>query len=183
MAEARGFDLDLQAIGARADRSAFERVFAHFAPRLRAYFGKLGADAGVADELVQECLLTIWRKAAVFDASRAAASTWIFTIARNRFIDRVRKERRAEYDSQDPMLVASDAAPVDEAVQSSVAGAKLKQALMKLPQEQAEVLHAVYFAGMSMSDIAAVNDTPLGTVKTRARLALNKLRQLLAEDG
>ncbi|MBM3492019.1 MAG: sigma-70 family RNA polymerase sigma factor [Alphaproteobacteria bacterium] len=164
-----------------ADRSAFAELFRRFAPRLKAYLMRLGADEGGAEEVVQEAMLTVWRRAATFDARQASVATWIFTIARNKRIDRFRRERRPEFDPHDPMLApAADPAP-DESLGAQQEECRLAEALAALPAEQADLLRLAFFDSLSHADIAARSGLPLGTVKSRVRLALGRLRRAL--DG
>ncbi|HYM30755.1 MAG TPA: sigma-70 family RNA polymerase sigma factor, partial [Candidatus Cybelea sp.] len=104
----------IQAVAAARDRAAFAALFRHFAPRVKSYLMRLGAENAQAEELAQEVLLTVWHKAATFDRRQASASTWIFTIARNRRIDALRRERRPELDPTDPMLVPATPQQADE---------------------------------------------------------------------
>jgi RNA polymerase sigma-70 factor (ECF subfamily) len=169
-------------IAEAADRSAFAELFRRFAPRLKAYLLRLGADEGGAEEVVQEAMLTVWRRAATFDARQASVATWIFTIARNKRIDRFRRERRPEFDPNDPMLVpAADPAPA-EGLSQRQEKRRLAEALAALPAEQAELLRLAFFDGLSHADIAQRSSLPLGTVKSRVRLALGRLRRAL-DDG
>lgn len=169
-------------IAARGDRAAFEGLFAHFAPRVKSYMLRLGAAPDAAEELAQETLLTVWRKAAAFDPSRAAASTWIFTIARNLRIDRLRRERRP--------LVADDPSDAPESVRtpdvelaSDEDCARVKAAIAALSDEQAEVVRLSFFSDKPHAEIAGELGLPLGTVKSRLRLAMGRLRALLGEPS
>lgn len=173
----------LLAVARSQDRAAFAALFAHFAPRVKSYFVKRGAENAPADELVQDVMLTVWVKARYFDPARGGASTWLFTIARNTLIDRIRRERRPEYDPLDPALVDEPASP-DVTVERTRFAAVLKTALAELPEEQAQVVAQVYGEGKSLNDVANASSTPLGTVKTRMRLALARLRtHMRFDDG
>lgn len=169
-------------IAEHADRVAFTQLFQFFAPRVKAFLLRRGATMTAADELVQDILLTVWRKAGSFDPRKAAASTWIFTIARNRFIDRVRGEARPEPDAADPNWVPAAAADPDEHMRQLEGREKLGAAWAALSEEQATVLHHMYFRGLSLSAIAEASSLPLGTVKTRARLGMARLRHSMAKD-
>lgn len=133
---------------------------------------KAGADVQTAEEITQETMLIVWRKAAQFNPQRAAPSTWIFTIARNKRIDRLRRERRptAELTGEPP---GYDAYGWDVVVADR---GRLASWLRELPHEQAEVLTLFYLRGKTQSDIAEELDLSLGTVKSRIRLALGRLR-------
>lgn len=168
-----GADLIL-AIASTQDRAAFAELFQHFAPRVKSYMLRLGAPPETAEELAQETLLTVWRKAALFDPARAGASTWIFTIARNLRIDALRRERR-------PLIDLPDVEPEPEATPDTLLdGAerdgRLRQAMADLPPDQAEVVRLSFFEDKPHSEIAGQLGLPLGTVKSRLRLALIRLR-------
>jgi len=175
-----GFAEQIAAIAERADREAFARLFNHFAPRVKRYALRLGATPELADDLAQETLLTVWRKAGGFDASRAAASTWIFAIARNLRIDVARRERPiAEVmDLSD----TPDAEPTpDSALVAAQSETRVRLALLSLPAEQAEVVRLSYFSEKPHAEIAGELGLPLGTVKSRLRLAMDRLRNRLGE--
>ena len=169
------------AIALRGDRGAFAQLFAHFAPRVKAYARRLGANDESAEDLVQEVMLLIWRRAQQYDPKKAAASTWIFTIARNRYIDSLRRQQRPEIDPNDPMLVPSQEPAADYSLQTRQEDARLHAAMRGLPQEQVRLVQLSYFEGKSQSEIAGDLDLPLGTVKSRLRLALKKLRTTLGD--
>ncbi len=165
--------------GAR-DRAAFGLLFDHFAPRLKAFLLRQGTTASTAEELVQEALLTVWRRAESFDPAQATVSTWIFTIARNKRIDWLRRERRPELDPHDPMLVP-ETTSAEHALGASEEAALVRQAMLSLPVEQAEMIRMAYFEDKVHTTIAAETGLPLGTVKSRLRLALQRLGKLLQE--
>jgi RNA polymerase sigma-70 factor (ECF subfamily) len=166
------------------DQSGFDRVFDEYAPRVRAYLVRHGLSRSLADEVVQEVMLTVWHHWDKFDPARGSMATWVFTIARNRLIDSVRRKRRPEPDPTDPCWVGDrdDRAPSPEAVTAQRQRvAALRVAFGTLPAEQRHVLEGLYFEGQSMSEFAEATGVPLGTVKTRARLALRALRGRIAE--
>ncbi len=167
------------AIAATADRESFARLYRHFAPRVRGYLGKLGTSPNLAEDITQETMLAVWRKAASFDPSRAGASTWIFTIARNLRIDHGRRNARPIEQRIDPSDVPETPSPPDALMMSSESGQRVQQAIRALPPEQAEIVKLFYFNEMPHSEIAAVLKLPLGTVKSRVRLALGRLRGVL----
>ena len=156
------------------DTSAFEELFNHFAPRVKAFLMKSGADPQMAEECSQEVMATVWRKAHLFDPSRASASTWIFTIARNKKIDAIRKQNRPEpeqlYSDQD---YEPDQESVVELQQETE---RLTLALEELPEKQRVLVEKAYLGELSHSEIAEITGLPLGTIKSRIRLALEKLR-------
>ncbi len=165
---------DLVAVGESQDTAAFERLFNEFAPRIKAFLIKSGSDHASAEEHAQEAMATVWRKAHMFDPSRASAATWMFTIARNKKIDAIRKQRRPE-----PEDIGWG--PEHEPDQEDVIGLqqeseKLGNAIEQLPEKQRLLLERAYFADMSHSEIADVTGLPLGTIKSRIRLALERLR-------
>ena len=172
----------LIAVGRDRDRAAFAALFSHFAPRLKSFLMRLGVAPEGVEELVQEAMMMVWRRADTFDPSQASASTWIFTIARNKRIDALRRTRRPEIDPLDPALVPSAPAAADETVFETQRDAVVKQALKSLPVEQADLLRLAYFEDKSHGVIAAESGIPIGTVKSRIRLALAKLRQSLAKE-
>ena len=169
------------AVAARRDRSAFAELFAFFAPRLKAFMMRGGAGADVAEELAQEAMIQVWRRADSFDPARAAASTWIYTIARNKRIDRLRRERRPALSEEEYVSALGEPERGDEAAERSQAETRLARSLETLPDEQAVVVRMAFYEDKSHSDIAAELRLPLGTVKSRIRLALTRLRGLIQD--
>jgi RNA polymerase sigma-70 factor (ECF subfamily) len=166
------------AIADKQDREAFALLFSHFAPRVKSYLLRLGALPEMAEELAQESLLTVWRRASAYNPSVAAASTWIFTIARNLRIDQARRAARATQ-IQDPLEdLAPEPAP-DEALSALQDEARIRRAMATLPDDQAKVIRLAFFADKPHSEIALDLGLPLGTVKSRLRLAMARLRALL----
>lgn len=169
------------AVGRDRDRAAFQALFTHFAPRLKAFMQGQRIDAGLAEEIVQETMVNVWRKAAQFDPSKASAATWFFAIARNMRVDLLRKARRPEPDMDDPALVP-DAEPLaHELISREQEAARLKQAFAGLPQDQQEVLNLVYMEDQTHAQVAESLGIPLGTVKSRIRLALKRMRSDVGE--
>jgi RNA polymerase sigma factor (sigma-70 family) len=171
----------IEAIARNQSRAAFAGLFEHFAPRLKSYVMRLGADERAAEEVVQETMLMVWRKAARFDARLAAASTWIFTIARNKRIDRIRRESRPEFDPNDPALVVASPELADMPLQRRQHAARLRAAISALPEEQASLVRSAFFDDKSHREIASEQSLPLGTVKSRIRLALGRMRRELRD--
>jgi RNA polymerase sigma-70 factor (ECF subfamily) len=165
----------LGAIAQDRDRAAFAQLFRHYAPRLKSHLLGRGVGNQVAEELVQEVMLSAWRRAELFDPMRGSASSWLFAMVRNALIDRVRRERRPE-PVPDPEEVGLNADCPEQALLTREGHQALQRALLRLPPEQATVLSDAYFRGQSMSEIARERNLPLGTVKTRTRLALERLR-------
>ncbi|MDE2355379.1 MAG: sigma-70 family RNA polymerase sigma factor [Alphaproteobacteria bacterium] len=174
-----GFSHLITAIAERGDRDAFASLFQHFAPRVKSYLLRLGASSEAAEELAQETLLTVWRRAASFDPALSAASTWIFTIARNLRVDLARREMRAA--APRPVEVSPPEPGPDQALGAVQDQARIAKAMGELPAEQAEVIREAFFADKPHSEIARDLGLPLGTVKSRMRLALIRLRARLAE--
>jgi RNA polymerase sigma-70 factor (ECF subfamily) len=169
------------AVAADRDRAAFTALFDHFAPRVKTYLMRAGADAAQADELAQETLLTVWRKAGSFDAGRATAATWIFTIARNLRIDRFRKEWR-DVSGGDAIPDSVDETAAPEATLSDAErGERVRAALRQLPPEQVKVIELSFFDEKPHAEIAKALGIPLGTVKSRIRIAMNRLRELVSD--
>ncbi len=165
---------ELERVRDKRDKAAFADLFQHFAPRVKSFLMKSGASDSLAEESAQEAMAIVWQKAHLFDPSRASVSTWIFTIARNRKIDALRKQNRPE---PEDLAWGPEAEPDQEdvlALQQETT--KLAQALAELPQKQKELIERAYFADLSHSEIAAETGLPLGTIKSRLRLALDRLR-------
>ena len=164
------------------DRIAFRELFQHFAPRIKGFFQGQGSSPDKADEVVQEAMVNVWRKAHLFDPSKAKASTWIFTIARNSRIDLLRKENRPEPDYSDPTFYSVDEPRPDEVFEREDEAQKLKAILEGLPAEQQKVLKLAFFEEKAHVEIAEELNLPLGTVKSRIRLAFKRLRSELGEN-
>jgi len=171
----------LAAVAQQQDRAAFAKLFDHFAPRVKGYIRRLGASDQKAEDIVQEVMITVWRRASLYDSKQASVSTWIFTIARNKRIDDLRRERRPEIDPNDPALVADPLPAADQVFALEDQARRLRDAVRSLPEDQALVLHKNFFEDKSHGVIAQELDVPLGTVKSRARLALAKLRQVVGD--
>lgn len=180
--DAPDWSASLAAVAAVRDQAAFRRLFAHFGPRVKAYLMRTGSDASQAEDLVQEVMSSVWRRAETFDPRQSTVSTWIFTIARNKRIDAFRREKRPEIDLNDPMLVPDDQPGADEEMEQEQTARRVKAAMKTLPSEQAALLQMAFYEDKSHSVIAAECGLPLGTVKSRLRLAFAKLRQSLRDE-
>ena len=167
----------LLAVRDRRDREAFAILFDYFAPRLKVFFMRSGCCASLAEEIVQDVMLILWRKSDQFDPHRAQASAWIYRIARNRHIDLVRKSNRPLPEEMvDGQRTEPDAAQILALQQEA---GKLRDALRKLNREQRDVIELAYLGELSHREISADTGLPLGTVKSRIRLGLERLRQEL----
>ncbi len=172
---------DLKLVAASQDAAAFARLFAHFAPRVKAFLMKSGADEAMAEECAQDVMATVWRKAALFDPSRASASTWIFTIARNRRIDMLRRQRRPE---PEDLTWGPEAEPDQlDTLSLQQETRRLAQALETLPEKQRVLIERAYFGDLSHSEIAEATGLPLGTIKSRIRIALDRLRHAMSHES
>jgi RNA polymerase sigma factor (sigma-70 family) len=169
-------EADIEAVARHRDRAAFARLFEFYAPRVKAYLRRLGAEDAAADDLTQEVMLQLWRRAHQFDPLRARLGTWVYTIARNRRIDALRRERRPEFDLDDPALEPDEAPRGDRYTEAEQVRRQVDEAIRALPEEQARLLRIFYFEDKTQSVIADELGLPLGTVKSRLRLALDKLR-------
>lgn len=159
------------------DEQAFAELFAHFAPRVKSFLMRGGGDATIAEECAQDVMATLWQKAHLFDPSRASVSTWVFTVARNKKIDHLRKQRRPEPEDL-PWGPEAEPDQSDVLVMQQETEA-LGQALSELPEKQRDLVEKAYFGDMSHSEIAEVTGLPLGTIKSRIRLALDRLRHAM----
>lgn len=168
-------------IAADRSRESFALLFARFAPRVKSYLLKLGVRPEQAEELAQETLLTVWRKAAYFDPAKASASTWIFTIARNLRIDALRRDRHPEDLVDEPQMQPAEEVRPDDALSTTEREQRLRVALRTLPREQAEVVQMSFFQDKAHAEISDHLGLPLGTVKSRLRLAMVRLRAQLEE--
>lgn len=170
---------DLVVRVARRDREAFAVLFEWFAPRVKSYMLKLGASPAAAEELAQDTLLAVWRKAESFDPARAGAAAWIFTIARNLRIDAARRDRIFRVIDAEPEEKASEEPGPDALLASNEHSARIREAMKALPREQVEVIRLSFFEDRPHGEIAEKLQLPLGTVKSRLRLAMARLKALL----
>lgn len=170
-------------VAARGDRDAFKLLFEHFSPRVKGFLVKTGMSADSAEEIAQNTLLAVWRKAAQFDPSSAGAAAWIFTIARNLRIDAARRSARqariSEPADPDDMSDAADSPETTLTRRDDVS--RVAAALLRLSEEQSTVIRMSFIEEQPHADIASALGLPLGTVKSRIRLAMIRLRNLLEE--
>ncbi len=165
------------------DRDAFAILFDHYAPRLAAYLQRLGADAALAEEVAQDAMVALWRKAEQFDPQKSSVATWLYRIARNRRIDLLRRAHGGAMRLQDIPDPVDDRPRPDEAVAARQSETLVRRAMRGLPAEQLSLVRLAFFEGRSHSEIASVTGLPLGTVKSRIRLAFGRLRRRLEDDG
>jgi len=166
------------------DEASFEVLFRHFAPRLKSYFLRLGADYSLAEEITQESLVLVWRNAAQFDSSKASASTWVFTIARNLSVDRFRRVRRPVFDPTDPAFVPDGEQTPDQHLERAEADQRVREVMNALSVNEKSVLMLSFYEDRSHGEIAKQLNLPIGTVKSRIRLAFAKVRAALdAQKG
>jgi RNA polymerase sigma-70 factor (ECF subfamily) len=170
----------IEAVAASRDKRAFAELFEFYAPRIKGVLLRAGARPQEAEEVMQETMVLVWRKAGQFDRKKASPSAWIYTIARNRRIDLIRKEQRPELDPEDPFFKAAAEVPDGEEVYGNVQrSAILEEHLKDLPPEQLTLVQKAFYEDMTHQEIAAETGLPLGTVKSRIRIALRDLRAKL----
>ena len=172
----------IAAIATRRDQAAFASLFGFYAPRIKGFLMRTGTAAELAEEIAQEAMLSVWRKAATFDAARASVSTWIYTIARNLRIDRLRHDRGgANADAVYESLRSDEPERPDDCLEWAERDDCVRRALRELPDEQVAVVRLSFFEDKAHGEIARLLGIPLGTVKSRLRLAMAKLRARLDE--
>ncbi len=171
------------AVAKDRDREAFTRLFDHFSPRLHAYLLRLGSDSGSAEEILQDVMSTLWNKAHLFDPSKSSLATWLYRIARNRRIDTLRRDRLEYFDPMDAPDVPSEEEGADRRLDMSQREDRIRESLEGLPQDQLVLIRMAFFDDLSHSEIAEKTGLPLGTVKSRIRLAFTKLRRTLEANG
>jgi RNA polymerase sigma-70 factor (ECF subfamily) len=172
----------LSKVARTGDRDAFSRLFLFFAPRVKAYLMRIGCSAEQAEDLAQDALMKVWRKARLFDSEKASAATWIFTIARNLRIDALRRLSRQDADPKDPSFQPEEEPRADDACERKARDAKIRAAFESLPPNQHAVVTLHFFEDEPHSAIARRLNLPLGTVKSRLRLAFEKIRRELGDQ-
>jgi RNA polymerase sigma-70 factor, ECF subfamily len=171
----------IAAIAIKQDRAAFAALFEFYAPRIKTMLMRAGASAEVSEDVAQETLLVVWRKATSFDPARASAAAWIYTIARNLRIDRLRRDQRAKMFALMETSDAEEPERPDGSLDMLESGERVQAALRELPEEQVRVVRLSFFEGRAHGEIARLLELPLGTVKSRLRLAMGRLRHLLGD--
>jgi RNA polymerase sigma-70 factor (ECF subfamily) len=172
----RLFEKCMYEIAENQDKSAFSIIFKHFSPRLKSYFIKAGAADNQAEEIIQEVMISVWTKASSYDKNKSSVSTWLYTIARNKRIDKIRKEKRHYMLESDEGLEIPVDSTQEEEIMSTELSKKVDDYMKNLPKEQAKLLKLSYFNEKTHVDIAKELNIPLGTVKSRIRLALSKIK-------
>lgn len=171
-----------KAVAEKRDRRAFEELFDYFAPRINSYLLRLNLEESRSEELTQEVMIVLWHKAALFDPAKSSLATWLFRVARNRRIDALRRDRSGLIDPDDPSLHPPEPDSPDDTLDARQRDQCVRAALALLPPEQVKLLRLAFFLGLSHSQIAEETDLPLGTVKSRIRLAFGRLRTALERD-
>jgi RNA polymerase sigma-70 factor, ECF subfamily len=161
------------------DRRAFEQIFGHFGPRVKALLLKSGADPALAEDIVQDVFVSVWHKAGQYAPERGTVSAWIFTIARNVRIDRLRRQSSQPYVDVTAIELADDGVDAEEALDTAQRAELVAKAVVELPDDQRQVIELSYVCDLAQSEIADCLSLPLGTVKSRMRLAYAKLKQKL----
>jgi RNA polymerase sigma-70 factor, ECF subfamily len=171
----------LQRVAQSSDIEAFKQLYVMYGPRVKSYMIRQGADPDTADELAQETLLTVWRKASLYVSDKGSATTWIFTIARNLRIDRLRREVPWQELPEGHNETASEDVAPDEMVSDRERQVRVQAVMATLPADQQSVVTLSYLDGLSHSEIADKLGLPLGTVKSRMRLAYQKIRDAVGD--
>lgn len=170
----------LVAVGTDQDRAAFSALFGQYGPRVKAFLMRTGMNPSAAEDCMQDVMVTLWRKAHMYDPARATVATWLFTIARNRKIDLIRKSRRPEPEDlpwgPEPEPEQADALALQEDSR------RLADAVAQLPPKQRELVERAFYGDLSHSEIAAETGLPLGTIKSRIRLAIDRLRYAMQTE-
>lgn len=169
----------VDAVAHNRDRDAFASLFDFFAPRINGFLLRLRVEPVIAEELTQEVMTTLWLKADLFDRSKSTVATWLYRIARNRRIDLLRRDREDAAGTNPAHEIPDPTLPADDSLDVSQREAMIRVALKELPAEQLALVRLAFFDGLSHSEIAAQTELPLGTVKSRLRLAFSRLRRAL----
>lgn len=164
------------------DRKAFEELFDYFAPRIKSYLLRLGLQSQQAEDVTQDVMIVLWHKAGLFDPAKSSLSTWLFRIARNRRIDALRRDHTRRIDPDDPFLRPEEPEAPDDTLDADRRDERIRAALASLPEGQVRLVRMAFFLGLSHSQISDETGLPLGTVKSRIRLAFGKLRKALDAD-
>jgi RNA polymerase sigma-70 factor (ECF subfamily) len=172
---------NLAQVATKRDRAAFEQLFTHYGPRVKSMMIKAGAPPDQAEDLVQDVMMTVWRKAALYSPAKGAVSTWIFTIARNARIDRLRRQSSRPYEDVDNLDVADESDDGEAELYAAQKAGLIAEAMVELPDEQKQIIELAFMHDLPQSRIADRLSVPLGTVKSRLRLAYGKLKVKLED--
>lgn len=174
----------MRAVAERRDRAAFTEIFDHYTPRLEAYLHRLGLEGGLAEEIAQDVMVTLWRKAELFDSQKSSLATWLYRIARNRRIDLARRSRTDYIDPQSPAILdIAEERRFETEIDGQQRDDIVRALIVELPVEQRDLVRLAFYEGLSHSQIAERTGVPLGTVKSRLRLAFTRLRRALEAGG
>ncbi|MCZ4282907.1 sigma-70 family RNA polymerase sigma factor [Kiloniella laminariae] len=172
----------LSLVARSRDRDAFARLFRHFAPRLISYMRKLGTDEENTEGLVQDVMFSLWQQAGSYNPEKSYVSSWVFAIARNRRIDRFRRQKLASFDQSQAENQIDLAPAQDQEIEHQEVEALLRESIESLPEDQSRLLQLAFYDDLTHKEIALLENLPLGTVKSRLRLAINKLRRTLGRS-
>ena len=170
-------------IARNRDRTAFAQVFDFYAPRIKAFLMRSQYPPALAEELTQDVMVTLWQKAHMFDPEKSSLGTWLFRIARNRRIDLIRRDKSDKLDANDPTMFPTIEEFDQEGIDAKIRDERVRMAISALPDKQMQLIRLSFFEGQPHSQIAEELNLPLGTVKSRIRLAFNKLRKQLMDDS
>ncbi|SFN35700.1 sigma-70 family RNA polymerase sigma factor [Thioclava sp. BHET1] len=162
-------------------KAAFGKLYDHFSPRLKGMLIRSGMSGAAAEDVVQDVMLTIWRKAHLYDEGRARASAWIYRIARNRQIDVIRRKPRPVPDEMIAEAESREARDADAMLGLEQEAVQLREAIKALPKSQREIIESAYVGELTQAEIREATGLALGTIKSRIRLALEKLRHDLRD--
>ena len=172
-----------KAVADNRDQTAFATLFDHFAPRLKSWLVKRSMKPDEAEELVQEVMAVLWHRAHLYDPSQSSLSTWLYRIARNRRIDRDRRAKYRQIEISEYWFCPPEVPSADILLERAESDARVRAALENIPDEQMQLVRAAFFLGQTHSEIASSTGIPLGTVKSRIRLAFERLRKALEEPA
>ena len=169
----------IEAVAKNLDRAAFGELFDKMAPRIKSFMLRKGVSADLAEDMVQETMIAVWTKAGLYDPGKGSVATWMFTIARNHRIDRLRRDPSARFVDIDDFDGASDEPAADDQLAVRQQNEGVARALAEIPEEQKQILILSYIEDVPQSAIAERLNLPLGTVKSRMRLAYGHMRKSL----
>ena len=167
----------MERVARHRDREAFQCLFLHFGPKIKAVMIRSGTDSGTAEDLAQDVMLSIWRKAELYAPERGTVAAWVFTIARNTRIDRLRRQSSRVYEDIADLNLESPEADGEQETEMRQRDSLVREAIASLPPDQRRVVELSFIEDMPQAEIATALDLPLGTVKSRMRLAYAKLRE------